>query len=157
MSELKVNAISPSSGTDLTITSNVAIGTSITDAYTLTLYGNVTLAEDANLVVDTTGGSTSVFEVNSTTEVTTMKNLEVISGSLVVNATLDTVVAHGLMIADDEGTGLIDNLTLTNVVDTTQTSAVGTIVTGSAVNTTGFIKAYVGTTVVWIPYFASVS
>lgn len=59
----------------------------------------------------------------------------------------------------DHGTGLSGKTMLTNVVNTTQGAGALTMLSTNANSGTnaGFIKMYVGTTVVYIPYFTSIA
>ena len=79
-----------------------------------------------------------------------------IVGSL--DATLD-VTARTLFADGDEGTGVASTTAITNVVDTTLSSGDLSIKATSANpgNNAGFIKAYVGTQVVYIPYFTTIA
>lgn len=76
-----------------------------------------------------------------------------------------TVVAVGdvktrtLFATGDQGTGTVSTTAFTNVTNTTQGIGVLSILstTGNNGNNAGFIKAYVGTTVVYIPYFINIA
>lgn len=59
----------------------------------------------------------------------------------------------------DHGTGLSGKTMLTNVVNTTQGAGALTMLSTNANSGTnaGFIKMYVGTTVVYVPYFTSIA
>lgn len=95
------------------------------------------LTVDAGIIINS-GGLTA-----------TTGNIDAVAGYLQGT----TVYASG-----DEG-GLASNNALTNVVDTTQGAGTLSILSASANNgdNAGFIKGYVGTTTVYIPYFTTIA
>ena len=69
------------------------------------------------------------------------------------------ITARTFFASGDEGTGVASQTALTNVVDTTQGAGALSIVSTTANNgdNAGFLKMYVGTTVVWVPYFTDIA
>jgi hypothetical protein len=75
-----------------------------------------------------------------------------------VDVTTD-VITRTLFADGDEGTGKASTNALTNVVNSTLSTGVMTInsTTANPGTNTGFIKMYVGTTAVWVPYFDDIA
>lgn len=72
---------------------------------------------------------------------------------------VNDVQARTLFADGDEGTGKASTNALTNVVNATLSTGTMTI-NGTTTNpgsNTGFIKMYVGTTAVWVPYFDNIA
>ena len=69
------------------------------------------------------------------------------------------ITARTFFASGDEGTGVASQTALTNVVDTTQGAGALSIVSTTANNgdNAGFLKMYVGTTAVWVPYFTDIA
>lgn len=90
--------------------------------------------------------------VNIIGNLTLSADLTINSDTLIVSASGDSVTVNCIRVADDSSEGgVAGHLTLTNVFDTTSTSASGEI------DTAKFIKAYNGTTVIWIPYYTDLA
>jgi hypothetical protein len=128
-----------------------------------------------------TGGGTGAFDTVSAVTTITAGTTVTSGTSMVVGTTLDVggavtiaadgldvtgqietdvdVVARGVFIDGDEGTGLIGSLALTNVSDAVLGAGAMTIHTKTANNgsNTGYLKLYLGTTVVYVPYFDDIS
>lgn len=68
-------------------------------------------------------------------------------------------VAGTILVDGDEGSGVAGTLGLTDVNDATLSTGNGTVkLKGTtARNSAGFIKMYVGTTTVWVPYWTDIS
>lgn len=131
MSKVKVNEIEPITGEDVDVNGNVQVGTDA-DPKTLNVKGNVTL--EADLIVDV-----DVLDVDSVE---------------------DKVSVKGLTIVDDPGAGEADTLKLTNVKDDSLDTGTGTILlkgSGTTQNSAGFLKLYIGTQVIYVPYFTDIT
>lgn len=80
--------------------------------------------------------------------------------SALASVTVDDDLTARTIFADgDQGTGVVSTTALTNVVNTTQGAGTLTILStnGNNGDNTGFLKFYVGTTVVYVPYFENIS
>lgn len=80
-------------------------------------------------------------------------DITAVAGNIIASA---NVAAHGnLYTFGDDGTGTALSTSITNVVDNTQGAGALTLVSASANpgTNTGFLKFYVGTTPVFVPYF----
>jgi hypothetical protein len=117
--------------------------------------GSITAASN----ITSTGGNinASTGSVN-----VTQGNITVTAGS--ITATVGEIVAGGLMecatltaTGDLGGTAL--STSFTGVVDAVQSTGTLSIKSSSANAGTnaGFLKCYVGTTVVWVPYFTNIA
>ncbi len=78
-----------------------------------------------------------------------------------VQAALETIdnYAKNPYATADHGTGISSTTMLSNVVNTTQGAGALTLLSanGNSGTNAGFIKMYVGTTVVYVPYFTSIA
>ena len=122
--------------------------TSLVVSSTILAGGGIT-ATTGNITA-TTGNVTAGGFVGATGNVTS---------SAIVSGALGVVSGENVYSFGDDGTGTALSTSFTNVVDTTQ--GVGALsllsTTGNPGNNTGFLKFYVGTTVVWVPYFADIA
>lgn len=135
MSKLKVNEIEPTTGDDLDVASNVQIGTDDSPK-TLNVKGNVILEANLSIIDDT---STGVLEIDNDNK---------------------KVSVQGLTVVDDPGAGEADTLKLTNVKDDSLDTGTGTILlkgSGTTQDSAGFLKLYIGTQVIYIPYFTDIT
>ena len=128
-------------GTTVTAGTAVHAGTSITAGTFLT--AATTITAGTGLTV-TTG------------------NLNVSSGNVLVTGSIGaSSVSSGLMIAatGDIGNGFATVTSITNAVDTAQSTGALSILSDSANpgNNAGFIKVYVGLTPAFIPYFTNIA
>lgn len=128
------------------------------------------VATSGNLVVGGTADITGNLTVSSGDIVATAGNVSVTLGNVTVSAgdiTVTTggvdassgsVIAGTLEATDDLG-GTVGNTAISNVVNTTQGVGVLTILAtnGNSGNNTGFLKFYVGTTPVFVPYFVTIT
>lgn len=83
-----------------------------------------------------------------------------LSDVLVVNTSTGVVEAKGLAVVDDHGAGIVGTTMITNVVDTSLSTGTGAIKlkgTGTSQNSSGWLKIYIGTQVVYIPYFTDIT
>lgn len=129
--ELKLTKITPTTGNTIDIEGNLIIGTDA-EPKSIEVKGNLTI--DADLIV-----GTDVLEVDTS------------SGK---------VLTKGLMVINDEGVGATGVLTLTNVKDDSLSTGTGTIKlkgSGTTQDSAGFIKMYIGTTIIYIPYFTDIT
>ena len=69
------------------------------------------------------------------------------------------MIGRSLFVDGDEGTGLATTTAMTNVTDTNLSSGALSIksTTANPGNNAGFLKFYVGTNVVWVPYFTNIA
>lgn len=127
------------------------------------------------LVMRNFSGGTAMFQAiargnaGARIEITADKNLGGQTISLVMDTTgaapLTTLfdgpfqVSTGEVRAGGDNGGASGKTSITNATNTTQSTGTGTIkLTGATSrNNTGFIKAYIGTTAVYIPYFGNIS
>jgi hypothetical protein len=128
--ELKLTKLTPVTGTEITVEGTLLIGTTGVPQV---------LEVKGNLIAD--------------------KNVTVATDMLVLNTSTGRTQIKGLAASNDVGSGLANTTTLTNVKSDTLSTGVGSIkLTGAtARDNTGFIKIYVGTTPVYIPYFSNIS
>lgn len=123
------------------------------DAITRVNIGKTTLKSTVS-----TSGTNSAILVN--TDVSAFDAM-LSSADTNVQAALRTIddYAKGPFASADHGTGLSSKTMLTNVVNTTQGAGALTLLSTNANSGTnaGFIKMYVGTTVVYVPYFTSIA
>lgn len=114
--------------------------------------GNISTNADVIVGVDLSVGGNAQIDgtLNSTGNITT-------DGSVI--ATMDITARESLYVAGDGGAAIAGVLGLTNVVDDTQGAGALTLVstTGAAGTNTGFIKAYIGADVIWLPYFVDIA
>ena len=84
------------------------------------------------------------------------------TGTVVINSPdsgQGLVVGANIQCAGDSGAGTASSTSLTNIINTTQSTGTLSIksTTANSGNNTGFLKIYVGTTVAYIPYFVTIS
>jgi hypothetical protein len=105
----------------------------------------------------TSGGTNTASLVNT---VTTNFNSILSAADTNVQAALDTIDDFGVSPkATGDSGGVLSTTSLTNVVNTTQGAGALTILStnGNSGTNTGFIKMYVGTTAVFIPYYITIA
>ena len=129
--ELKITKITPTTGNSIDVEGNLIIGTDA-EPKSITVKGNLTV--DADIVFGT--------------------------DMLEIDTSAGKVRVRGLMVKDDEGAGEADALTLTNVKDDAISTGNGTIKlkgSGTTQDSAGFIKMYIGTTPIWVPFFENIT
>jgi hypothetical protein len=104
--------------------------------------------------------SGSNIAANITTNITNFDGI-LSAADTNVQAALETIddFSKAPFAQADHGTGLSGKTMLTNVVNTTQGAGDLTLLStnGNSGTNAGFIKMYVGTTVVYVPYFTSIA
>lgn len=114
--------------------------------------------------IDAVSGSvTAGTTVTAGTGLTvTTGNVTVSAGNVIVTGSVTASSAtsgQSIVATGDHGTGFATFTTMTNVVNTTQSTGTLSIVSGSTNNgnNTGFLKFYVGLTPVFVPYFDTIA
>jgi hypothetical protein len=110
-----------------------------------------------------TGTAGDFATLNVTTTITAGTDITSTAGDIVadagnIEAIAGSIVGQSIYSAGDLG-GVVTTNAFTNVVNTTQGAGALSIVstTANSGTNTGFIKGYVGTTTVYIPYFSNIA
>jgi len=157
---------------------SLVVTTTITAGGDIASTGGNIVADTGDIVTlvgDFVSGAGITFITNITSPVgniiLTGGNISTLNGDIVattgnIAATIGNVSAGGNLEAGnnvysfgDDGSGTTASTSFTNVVDTTQGAGTLTITSASANpgTNTGFLKFYVGTTPVFVPYFDTIA
>jgi hypothetical protein len=123
--------------------------------------GNITIAGTSNQITMTSSGSTVTASIPSafTAPGSIAATTTVTGGTGVIATTGNVTATAGKLVAGGDAAGAASTTSISNAVNTTQGVGVLSILStnGNSGNNTGFLKCYVGTTVVYVPYFATIA